>query len=78
MVILDNIKNKIKQHFNNDDIKDDENLFLASFIDSFGLIELVVYIEKEFSIDINYEDLNEDNFSSIDSISSFIYTAMNG
>jgi len=59
-------------------VQDDENLFSSSVIDSFGLIDLVVYIEKEFSIDIDFEDLNEDNFSTINSITSFIENSVNG
>ena len=73
-----NIKSKIKHRINNELVQDDENLFSSSVIDSFGLIDLVVYIEKEFSIDIDFEDLNEDNFSTINSITSFIENSVNG
>jgi len=75
---LANIKSKIKHRINNELVQDDENLFSSSVIDSFGLIDLVVYIEKEFSIDIDFEDLNEDNFSTINSITSFIENSVNG
>jgi acyl carrier protein len=50
-----------------------DNLFDIGIIDSFGLIELVLFIEKEFSISIEIEDLSEDNFSNVISISNYLY-----
>jgi|APSaa5957512535_1039671.scaffolds.fasta_scaffold05628_5 methoxymalonate biosynthesis acyl carrier protein len=54
-----------------------DNLFDIGVIDSFGLIELVLFIEKEFSISIEIENLSEDNFSNVLSISNHIYQIIN-
>lgn len=51
---------------------EDTNLFEADIIDSMGLIELVVFIEAEFGIPIDQEDLKIQNFKTIRSVANII------
>ena len=73
---LSTVVGKLKSHLEEGgagkliDIND--NLFELGVIDSFGLIKLVLFIEKELSVNIDLEDLDENNFSSIDKISQHI------
>jgi acyl carrier protein len=73
---LSTVIRKLKSHLeegNTDKLIDiNDNLFELGVIDSFGLIKLVLFIENELSVNIDLEDLDENNFSSIDKISQHI------
>ena len=73
---LSNVVSKLNSHLeessSNKLIDINDNLFELGIIDSFGLIKLVLFIEQEFCININLDDLDEYNFSSIDKISQHI------
>ena len=73
---LSNVVTKLNSHLeessSNKLIDINDNLFELGIIDSFGLIKLVLFIEQEFFVKINLDDLDENNFSSIDKISQHI------
>jgi acyl carrier protein len=50
----------------------DVDLFDANLLDSFGLIELVGELEREFGIGFSAEDLIIQNFANIKSITEFV------
>ncbi len=41
-------------------------------IDSQGLVDLITFLEKQFSIHIQDDDVNLENFTSVSSIASFV------
>ena len=47
-------------------------LLQSGIIDSLGVLDLVAFLEKSFTISITDEELTPDNFGSINSISSFV------
>ena len=47
---------------------DDEDISIAEFLESKQLMELIVTLEDKFDIDIPYDDRNEDNFESVETI----------
>ena len=53
-------------------VGDDENLFDAGVIDSFQLVMLVTFIQGEFALDFDFDELSEENFSSLSSMARFI------
>ncbi len=53
-------------------INRDESLIYQGVLDSTGTIELISFIEKEFDITINNDEIIPENFDSIQSIISFI------
>ncbi len=50
----------------------DDKIIEDSIIDSTEVLKLVVYIEKEFDIKVENEDISLSNFSSINGICNFI------
>jgi acyl carrier protein len=56
-----------KQH-----IADSDYLLESGMLDSQGMLEVVTFIEKEFAIGVDDEDLVSENFHSIDRIVAFI------
>ena len=49
-----------------------DNLLESGVIDSMGVLELVGFIEQEFSILVSDDDLTPENFQNVDSIARFV------
>jgi acyl carrier protein len=54
-----------------DALRDDESL-IGSVIDSVGLVNLVAMLEDEFAFEVREQDLEWENFGSIDRIVAFV------
>lgn len=59
-------------YVSSEQINDDTLIFAEGIMDSMGFISIIGFIEQEFSIATNDEDLIEENFESINAISEFI------
>jgi len=69
------IKDFIWQHFplaRTRKIVDTDNLLEKGILDSLGILEVVMFIEHEFHIILNDDDLVSENFQSICSIAAFV------
>ncbi|MCB0361345.1 MAG: acyl carrier protein [Bdellovibrionales bacterium] len=55
-----------------EDFSDDFNLVRSGALDSLGMMNLVIFIEKEFSIPIEVVDLVEENFLTVNQIVSWM------
>jgi acyl carrier protein len=55
-----------------DEIGHDDDLLALGVIDSHGITELVVFIERRFGLAVADEDLTPENFSSVASIERFL------
>lgn len=55
-----------------DTIKEDTLIFEEGIFDSLGFLSLVSYVNEEFKIEIENDELNEENFESIKAIVAFI------
>jgi acyl carrier protein len=53
-------------------IQDSDYLLESGMLDSQGMLEVVTFIEKEFAIGVEDEDLVSENFHTIDGIVAFI------
>lgn len=47
---------------------EDQDLIETGFLDSFSMIELIVFLEREFGVEVNMESLNRGNFNSLNHI----------
>ncbi len=54
------------------DVKLDQNLISNNIIDSFDMMTLIIFCEKEFKIRFKEKDLIDKNFKSISKIASMI------
>ncbi|MDP4177077.1 MAG: phosphopantetheine-binding protein [Bacillota bacterium] len=76
-----NIKAKVRKFmerfFRNQEIADDENIFEKNFINSLFAMQLVLFIEKEFGVEISNDDLDLEKFKSINSICELIESKIN-
>jgi len=76
---MDN-KNEIKQQLRtflarfmgNRELLDDEDIFALGILNSLFAMQLVAFVEKEFSIKVEDEDLDVDNFKSVNAIADLV------
>lgn len=69
-------KMKVKQFlgrfFKKHELKDDDDIFSLGFVNSLFAMQLVMFLEKEFSIRVDNKDLDLSNFKSINSICELV------
>ena len=66
------IKNFLEKETGHRIEKDDVNVIAAGILDSFSMMRLISFCEKEFGAQFDMEELSPDNFNSIASISSTV------
>lgn len=72
------IKNKIREYILEatfDDVKkitDETLIFEEGVLDSMGLLFLIEFLDENFGVKVNDEELNPKNFESINNIVSFM------
>lgn len=50
----------------------DDDIFQLGFVNSMFALQLVMYIEKEFGIEVSNEDLDIKNFNTVNHIAAFV------
>lgn len=70
--IMTQVRKFLGQHISNVDIDPDENLFASGLVNSLFAMQLVLFVETGFGIQVTNEDLDFDNFKSLNAITSFI------
>jgi acyl carrier protein len=55
-----------------EDIPLDQGLMGEEIIDSYGFVEFVAFIEEEFDIEFEDDEINEDNFANLIMITQYI------
>ncbi len=66
------IRGFLTKFFRNRELGDDEDIFALGFVNSLLAIQLVSFVEKEFVVTIEDEDLDLDNFRSLNAIDSLV------
>ena len=66
------IKEFLSRFFKNHDLQPEEDIFALGFVNSLLAMQLVAFVEKEFGIRVEDEDLDLDNFRSIRAISNLV------
>ena len=54
------------------DLQEDDNLLLGGLIDSLGIMRLITFIEEEFQVEVQPEDVTIENFSTINIIADYL------
>jgi acyl carrier protein len=53
-------------------VADGDNLLESGIIDSLGVLELVTFMQQEFSVTVDDEDLTPENFQNIERMARFV------
>ncbi len=75
--VKDSIKNFIFESIQIADLDDDDNLFESGIVNSLFAVQLMAFLEKIFGIEIAMEDLDMENFQSINATTSFVIQKKN-
>ena len=74
--MLETIQSKlhafIAQFFTSVELQDDEDIFALGFINSLFAMQLVLFVENEYGITVESEDLDIANFRSINAIAQLV------
>lgn len=72
MDIQTSIRQFLAKFFQNYDLQDDEDIFSLGFVNSLFAMQLVLFVEQQFQITVENEDLDLDNFRTINALTNFI------
>jgi methoxymalonate biosynthesis acyl carrier protein len=62
----------LSRYFKNHDLQDDEDIFASGIVNSLLAMQLVLFVEKEFGIAVEDEDLDLDNFRSVNALAGLV------
>lgn len=62
----------LAKYIKDKDYLDEDHLFEKGYISSLMAMELVMFVESEFPVKVENDELNFDNFKSVNAISQFI------
>lgn len=73
---MDKIREKIKSYLSRStsktDLKADEDIFALGLVHSLFGMQLILFIEKEFNIEIDEDELDFENIRTLDDISKLV------
>jgi acyl carrier protein len=80
---MSDIRNRIREFIvenflfgNEDGVKDDSSFLDEGIIDSTGILELVSFLEEEYSISVEDEELVPENLDSINNVVAYLERKM--
>ncbi|WP_434749324.1 acyl carrier protein [Paenibacillus amylolyticus] len=77
---MEEVKGKVRKFlgrfFRKHELQDHEDIFALGFVNSLFAMQLVMFLEKEFSIRVDNQDLDLQNFKSINAITELIESKM--
>ncbi len=72
----DEVKARVRafllQHVRRPELGDDENFFALGFVNSLFAMQLVMFVEQEFGVAVENDDLEIDNFSTVAAIAALV------
>jgi len=74
--IMEQARKFLGQFLSDSDIDPDYDLFASGMVNSLFAMQLVLFVEKEFGIQVANEDLDYENFKSLNAIVGFIEKKM--
>jgi acyl carrier protein len=66
------IKSFLSRYLRNQDVGDDEDIFALGFVNSLFAMQLVLFVEQEFDVIVENEDLEIENFASVNALLGLI------
>ena len=70
--IKETVKRFILSSINFTHLDDDDNLFESGIVNSLFAVQLMTFIEKTFSIEVEMDDMDIENFKSLNATTAFV------
>lgn len=71
-IIKEKIKDLLAQSVADVDIPDDQDIFASGLVNSLFAMQLILFIEQEFQVKVEDEDLDINNFNTVAAMVGFI------
>ncbi len=69
---MNRIREFLGQFISAEDVGPDDDLFASGMLNSLFAMQMVLYVEKEFGVKVANEDLDLENFKSLNAMTAFI------
>lgn len=66
------IREFLAKYFKNYDLKNDEDIFSLGFVNSLFAMQLVLFLETEFALEMENDELALDNFRTIERMANLV------
>lgn len=66
------VKTFLAKHFKNIELQDDQDFFALGFVNSLFAMQLVLFVENELGVSVANEDLDIDNFRTVNAIMQLV------
>ena len=66
------IRDFVSRFFRGHDLADDEDMFASGYVNSMFAMQLVQFVETTFGITVESDDLEIDNFRSVDALAALV------
>ena len=76
--VKETIRGFINKSINIESLGDDENLFESGIVNSLFAVQLTTFVEREFGVEIGMDDLDIENFKSINATAAFVLRKSGG
>lgn len=70
--VRDAIRRFVVRSINIPDLGDDDDLFESGLVNSLFAVQLMTFIEKSFAIEVEADDLDIQNFKSLNAATGFV------
>ncbi len=70
--IVSTVRQFLEEYIRVEKFENDENIFAKKYVNSLFAMQLILFIEKSFGVKVENEDLDIDNFSSVNAITDFV------
>jgi acyl carrier protein len=70
--IKETVKRFISSSITITNLDDDDNLFESGIVNSLFAVQLMTFIEKTFAIEVEMDDLDIENFKSLNAATAFV------
>jgi acyl carrier protein len=71
-IILKYLNEQLKDNDIDEDLDGDTDLLGSGILDSLGMVQLIAYVEKEFNVTVEPEDMVIENFMDVNSICNYL------
>jgi len=70
--IKETVRRFISSSSNITNLDDDDNLFESGIVNSLFAVQLMTFIEKTFAMEVEIDDLDIENFKSLNATTAFV------
>lgn len=70
--IVNTVRQFLEEYIRVEKFENDENIFAKKYVNSLFAMQLILFIEKSFGVKVENEDLDINNFSSVNAITDFV------